>query len=84
MLPHIMHETKKVIASQSIMGEDFAQNSSIQSTVIQSQKYLQVLPVILSINSYSMRRNGLLDCRADSTVVREDIAKMLQLKRRSH
>ena len=78
-----MHETKKVIASQSIVGEESARNNSIQSTVIQSNKYLQVLPVILSIDSYSVRTNALLDRRVNSTFFREDIAKILQLKRRS-
>ena len=78
-----MHETKKVRASQSIVGEESARNNSIQSTVIQSNKYLQVLPVILSIDSYSVRTNALLDRRVNSTFFREDIAKILQLKRRS-
>ena len=77
----LLHETKKVIASQSIAEEEeVAQNNSIQSTVIQSKTYLQVLPVILSNDSYSVRPNALLDCRTDSSLVREDIAKILQLK----
>ena len=54
----LLHETKKVIASQSIAEEEeVAQNNSIQSTVIQSKTYLQVLPVILSNDSYSVRPN---------------------------
>ena len=76
----LLHETKKVIASQSIAEEEVAQNNSIQSTVIQSKTYLQVLPVISSNDSYSVRPNALLDCRTDSSLVREDIAKILQLK----
>ena len=36
--------------------------------------------MILSNDSYSVRTNALLDCRTDSTLVREDIAKILQLK----
>ena len=77
----LLHETKKVIASQSIAEEEeVAQNNSIQSTGIQSKTYLQVLPVILSNDSYSVRPNALLDCRTDSSLVREDIAKILQLK----
>ena len=35
--------------------------------------------MILSIDSYSVRTNALLDCGADSTLVREYIAKILQL-----
>ena len=62
------------------MEELVAQNNSIQSTIIQSKTYLQVLPVTLSNDSYSVRINALLDCRADSTLVREDIAKILHIK----
>ena len=76
----LLHETRKVIASQSIAEKEIAQNNSIQSTAIQSKTYLQVLPVILSNGSYSVRTNALLDCGADSTLVREDISKILQLK----
>ena len=57
------HETKKVIASQSI------------ADILNS-----VLRVILSNDSHSVRTNALLDCGADSTVVTEDIAKILQIK----
>ena len=79
----LLYETKKVIASQSTVAEEeVAQNNSTQSTAIQSKIYkpLQVLPVILSNNSYSVRTNALLDCGVSSTLVREDIAKILQLK----
>ena len=76
----LLHETRKVIASQSIAEKEIAQNNSIQSTAIQSKTYLQVLPVILSNDSYSVRTNALLDCGADSALVREDISKILQLK----
>ena len=76
----LLHETRKVIASQSIAEKEIAQNNSIQTTAIQSKTYLQVLPVILSYDSYSVRTNALLDCGADSTLVREDISKILQLK----
>ena len=76
----LLHETRKVIASQSIAEKEIAQNNSIQSTAIQSKTYLQVLPVILSNDSYSVRTNALLDCGADSTLFREDISKILQLK----
>ena len=42
---------------------------------------MQVLPVIISNDSYSVRTNVLLECGADSTLVREDITKILQLKK---
>ena len=74
----LLYETKKVIASQSIAEEEVAQINSIQSTAIQSKTYLQVLPVILSNRSYPWRTNSLLDCGADSTLLREDFAKILQ------
>ena len=76
----LLHEAKKIIISQSIVEEVVAQNNSIQFTVIQSKTYLQVFPVILSNDSYSVRINAFLDCGADSTLVREDIAKILQIK----
>ena len=41
---------------------------------------MQALPVILSNDSYSVRTNTLKDCGADSTLLREDIAIILQLK----
>ena len=62
------------------MEEEVAQNNRIQSTAIQSKTYLQVLPVILSNDSYSVTANALLECGANSTLVREDIAKILQLQ----
>ena len=76
----LLYEIKKVIASQSIAEKEVAQNNSIQSTAIQSKTYLQVLPVILSNDSYSVRTKALLDCGEDSALFREDIAKILQLK----
>ena len=75
----LLNETKKLIASQSIM-EKVAQNNNIQSTGNQLKRYLQVLPVILSDDSYSLRTNTLLGCGADSTLFRENITKILQLK----
>ena len=36
----LLHETKKVVANQSIAEEEFAENTSIQSTVIQTKTYL--------------------------------------------
>ena len=75
----LLNETKKLIASQSIM-EKVAQNNNIQSTGNQLKRYLQVLPVILSDDSYSLRTNALLGCGADSTLFRENITKILQLK----
>ena len=75
----LLNETKKLIASQSIM-EKVAQNNNIQSTGTQLKRYLQVLPVILSDDSYSLRTNALLGCGADSTLFRENITKILQLK----
>ena len=56
------------------MEEEVAEYNSIQSTVIQSKTYLQILPVTLSTDGYSVRTNTLLDCGAHSTLVREDIA----------
>ena len=77
----LLHETNKVIASQStVVEEEVAQNNSTQSTAIQSKTYLLVLPVILSNNSYSVRTNALLDCGVSSTLATEEIAKILQLK----
>ena len=55
----LLNETKKLIASQPIM-EKVAQNNNIQSTGNQPKRYLQVLPVILSDDSYSLRTNALL------------------------
>ena len=75
----LLNETKKLIASQSIM-EKVAQNNNIQSTGNQPKRYLQVLPVILSDDSYSLRTNALLGSGADSTLFRENITKILQLK----
>ena len=75
----LLNETKKLIASQSIM-EKVAPNNNIQSTGNQLKRYLQVLPVILSDDSYSLRTNALLGCGADSTLFRENITKILQLK----
>ena len=75
----LLNETKKLIASQPIM-EKVAQNNNIQSTGNQPKRYLQVLPVILSDDSYSLRTNALLGCGADSTLFRENITKILQLK----
>ena len=75
----LLNETKKLIASQSIM-EKVAQNNNIQSTGNQLKRYLQVLPVILSDDSYSLRTNALLGSGADSTLFRENITKILQLK----
>ena len=43
------------------MEEKVAQNNSIQSKTIQSKTYLQILPVILSKDSYSIRKNALLE-----------------------
>ena len=43
------------------MEEKVAQNNSIQSKTIQSKTYLQILPVILSNDSYSIRKNALLE-----------------------
>ena len=60
--------------------EKVAQNNNIQSTDNQLKRYLQVLPVILSDDSYSLRTNALLGCGADSTLFRENITKILQLK----
>ena len=60
--------------------EKVAQNNNIQSTGNQLKRYLQVLPVILSDDSYSLRTNALLGCGADSTLFRENIIKILQLK----
>ena len=62
------------------MEEEVTQNDKIQSATIQSKTHLLVLSVISSNDSYSMRTNALLDCGANSTFVREDIAKILQLK----
>ena len=76
----LLNETKKVIVSQSIV-EKVAQNNNIQSKANQSKRYLQVLPVILSHDSYLLRTNALLGCGADSTLFREDITEILQLKR---
>ena len=70
----LLHEAKKITASQSIVEEEVAEYNSIQSTVIQSKTYLQILPVTLSTDGYSVRTNTLLDCGAHSTLVREDIA----------
>ena len=75
----LLNETKKLIASQPIM-EKVAQNDNIQSTGNQPKRYLQVLPVILSDDSYSLRTNALLGSGADSTLFRENITKILQLK----
>ena len=75
----LLNETKKLIASQPIM-EKVAQNNNIQSTGNQPKRYLQVLPVILSGDSYSLRTNALLGSGADSTLFRENITKILQLK----
>ena len=75
----LLNETKKLIASQPIM-EKVAQNNNIQSTGNQPKRYLQVLPVILSDDSYSLRTNALLGSGADSTLFRENITKILQLK----
>ena len=76
----LLHETRKVIASQSIAEKEIAQNNSIQSTAIQSKTYLQVLPVILSNDSYSKRTNALLDCGADSTLSEKTFLKSYNLK----
>ena len=74
----LLNETKKVIVSQSLV-EKVAQNNNIQYTANQSKRYLQVLPMILSDDSYLLRTNALLGCGADSTLFRENITKILQL-----
>ena len=56
----LLHETKKVIASQLIVAE-VTQSNSIQSAAIQSKTYLQVFPVVLSNDSYSVRTRALLE-----------------------
>ena len=72
----LLHETKKVIDSQSIVEEEVTQNKSIQSATIQPKTCLTKQPKT-SPSSDIVRTNALLDCGADSTLVREDIAKIL-------
>ena len=46
---------------------------------IDAKLYLQILPVNVSNGKRTVKINALLDAGADSTLIREDIAKQLDL-----